>query len=105
MTKLDFGDIFKQAQSLQQDLARIQEEAGSQTVEGSAGGGMVRVTVNGRLQVVAVQIDPEVVRSGDVAMLQDLVLAATNQAIESAQRMMAGAMSKVTGGLKIPGMG
>lgn len=105
MSKFDFSDIFKQAQSMQQDLARVQEEAAGKTVEGSAGGGMVRVTVNGRLQVVAVQIDPEVMKSGDLAMLQDLVLAASNQAIQAAQTMMAGEMSKVTAGLKIPGLG
>lgn len=74
-------------------------------MEASAGGGMVSVTVNGRLEVVSLRIDPQVVQSGDIEMLQDLVLAAVNQGIRSAQQLMAGEMSKVTGGLKIPGMG
>ncbi len=99
------GDVVKQAQELQQRLARMQEETAAKTVEASAGGGMVSVTVNGRLEVVSLRIDPQVVQSGDIEMLQDLVLAAVNQGIRSAQQLMADEMSKVTGGLKIPGMG
>lgn len=106
MTKLPgIGDLFKQAQDLQARLQRVQEEAGARTVEASAGGGMVRATVNGRLEVVRLHIDPSVLADGDVAMLQDLVVAAVNQALRSAQAHMADEMSKLTGGLKLPGMG
>jgi DNA-binding YbaB/EbfC family protein len=99
-----FGDIMKQAQQMQERLAQIQTEAGNKTVEGSAGGGMVVAVVNGRLEVVSLRIDKQVAGGGDVEMLQDLVIAAVNQAIRAAQKLMADEMSKVTGGLKIPGL-
>jgi DNA-binding YbaB/EbfC family protein len=99
------GDIVKQAQELQERLSKVQEEAAARTVDASAGGGMVKVTVNGRLEVVRLQIEPQVLAGGDVEMLQDLVTAAVNEGIRSAQRMMADEMSKLTGGLKIPGLG
>jgi DNA-binding YbaB/EbfC family protein len=99
------GNIVKQAQELQEKLAKVQEDAAAKTVEASAGGGMVRVTVNGRLEVVRLQIEPQVLSGGDVEMLQDLIIAAVNEGIRAAQRLMAEEMSKVTGGLKIPGLG
>lgn len=107
MSKLPFGNmgnILKQAQAMQEQIARIQEEAATKTATGSAGGGMVTVTANGSLEVVGVKIDPEVIKSGDAEMLQDLVVAATNDALRKAREMMAEAMKGVTGGLKIPGM-
>lgn len=99
------GDLFKQAQDLQERLQRVQEDAAARTVEASAGGGMVRATVNGRLELVRLQIEPGALSGGDVEMLQDLVIAAVNQALRSAQQQMADEMSKLTGGLKLPGMG
>ena len=99
-----FGNIVKQAQELQERLGRLQEEAAGKTVEASAGGGMVTAVVNGRLELVSLRIDPEVWKSGDVEMLQDLVIAAVNQGIRSAQAAVAEEMKKVTGGLKIPGL-
>lgn len=106
MTKgFGLGDIVKQAQALQENLARVQEEAAAKTVEATAGGGMVSVTVNGRLEVLRLRVDPQVVQSGDVEMLQDLVVAAVNQGIRAAQQLVAAEMGKVTGGLKIPGLG
>ena len=99
------GDLFKQAQDLQERLQRVQAEAGERTVEGSAGGGMVRATVNGRLEVLRLQIEPGALEGGDVEMLQDLVIAAVNQALRNAQQQMADEMSKLTGGLKLPGLG
>ena len=99
------GNIVKQAQELQERLAKIQAEAGEKTVEASAGGGMVSVTVNGRLELVHLRIDPQVVSSGDIEMLQDLLIAAVNQGIRNAQKLVAEEMSAVTGGLKIPGLG
>lgn len=97
------SDILKQAQQLQENLGRMKEEASHHTVEGTAGGGMVRATMNGNLELLALTIDPAAVRDGDLAMLQDLVIAAINQAIRAAQQQMANEMQKFTGGLKIPG--
>jgi len=96
--------IMKQAQELQERLGRIQEDAAARTAEGSAGGGMVTAVVSGRLEVVSLRIDPSVLASGDLDMLQDLVVAAVNQGIRAAQAMMADEMKKLTGGLKIPGL-
>lgn len=107
MTKNPFGNItniMKQAQAMQEQLAKVQEQAASKTVEGTAGGGMVTVTANGAMQVVSVKIDPEVIKSGDVEMLQDLVVAATNEVLRKARDMMADEMKAVTGGLRIPGL-
>lgn len=98
------GNIVKQAQELQERLGRIQEEAAAKTVDATAGGGMVTVVVSGRLQVVELRIEPEVMKGGDVQMLQDLVIAAVNKGIRAAQEMMAEEMKKVTGGLQIPGL-
>ncbi len=107
MTKNPFGNmgnIMKQAQALQERMAKIQEQAASKTVEGTAGGGMVTVTVSGAMEVVSVHIDPEVMKSGDKDMLQDLVVASTNEALRKARDMMADEMKSVTGGLQLPGL-
>jgi DNA-binding YbaB/EbfC family protein len=99
------GDLFKQAQALQSKLAELQAEAERKTVEASAGGGMVTAVVNGKLHVLKIQIDPQVVSTGDREMLEDLVRAAVNEAIRKAQQIMADEMTKLTGGLRIPGLG
>lgn len=101
------GDLFRQAQDLQAQLQRVQEEAATRTVEAVAGGGMVKATVNGRLELVALHIEPSLLSGGavDVDMVQDLVIAAVNQAVRQAQQQMADEMGKLTGGLKLPGMG
>ena len=99
-----FGDIMKQAQELQERLGKVQEAAAARTVEASAGGGMVTAIVSGRLEVVSLRVDPDVFTGGDIAMLQDLVIAAVNQGIRNAQAMVAEEMKKLTGGLKIPGL-
>ncbi len=104
MANPNFGDLMKQAQQLQSQLTQVQEEAAKKTVTASAGGNMVTVEVSGRLELVSLKIDPVVLEGGDVEMIQDLVLAAVNQGIVQAQQMMAGEMSKLTGGLKIPGL-
>jgi DNA-binding YbaB/EbfC family protein len=101
---LGFGDIVKQAQELQERLARVQEDAATRTVEASAGGGMVTATVNGKLEVVRLHIERSVLDTGDLAMLEDLIVAAINQGIRAAQQQMADEMSKLTGGLKLPGL-
>jgi DNA-binding YbaB/EbfC family protein len=102
----DLSGLFRQAQQLQEKLATVQQELGSRTVEASAGGGMVSAVVNGKLEVVQVRIDPSLLESPDADMLQDLVVAAVNEAIRAAQKMMADEMGKLTGGLgiKLPGM-
>ena len=100
----NIGDIMKQAQAMQEQLAKIQEQAASKTVDGTAGGGMVTVSVSGAMQVVALKIDPEVLKSGDAEMLQDLIVAATNDALRKARDMMAEEMKSITGGLRIPGL-
>jgi DNA-binding YbaB/EbfC family protein len=100
----DLGDLMKQAQQLQERLSQVQESVARRTVEASAGGGMVKVTVNGKHEVLALTIDPSVLRE-DAELVQDLVLAAVNEGIRNAQKMVAEEMTKVAGGLKIPGLG
>jgi hypothetical protein len=100
----NMGNLMRQAQAMQDRLAKIQEEAATRTAEGSAGGGMITVKANGAMQIVSVTINPEVMKSGDGEMLQDLVAAATNEALRKAKELMAGEMKAVTGGMKIPGL-
>ena len=100
----NMSNIMKQAQAMQEQMAKVQEQAAAKTVSGTAGGGIVTVTANGAMQIVSVVLDPEVVKSGDVEMLQDLVVAASNEALRKAHEMMAEEMKSVTGGLKIPGL-
>ncbi len=100
----NMSNILKQAQAMQEQMAKIQEQAASKTVSGTAGGGIVTVTANGAMQITGVAIDPEVIKSGDVDMLQDLVVAATNEALRKAKELMEGEMKALTGGIKIPGL-
>ena len=96
--------MMKQAQKMQAQILKIQEEMAERTVEASSGGGMVSVTANGKQEVLSVRIEREVVDPEDVEMLQDLVVAAVNEALKKAQEMVAEEMAKVTGGLQLPGM-
>ena len=98
------GNLMKQAQQMQAKMAKMQEEVGKRTVEAAAGGGMVKVVANGKQEVLSIAIEPEAVDPDDIEMLQDLVLAAINQALRESQAMMTDEMSKLTGGLKIPGL-
>ena len=98
------GNMMKQAQQLQSKMMKLQEELADKTVESSSGGGMVKVTANGRNQIISIQIEKEVVDPDDVEMLQDLVLAAINDALAKAQEMVSSEMGKLTGGLNIPGL-
>lgn len=98
------GKMMKQAQQLQSKMFKLQEELAEKTVETSSGGGMVRVVANGKQQLVSIQIEQEVVDPDDVEMLQDLVLAAVNDALNKAQEMVSEEMSKLTGGMNIPGL-
>ena len=96
--------MMKQAQKLQAKMMRLQEEMAEKTVESASGGGMVKVVANGRQQIVSVSIEKEVVDPDDVEMLQDLVLAAVNDALAKSQEMVTAEMSKLTGGINIPGI-
>ena len=98
------GNLLKQAQEMQARMAKIQEELAQKTVEGSAGGGMVLVTVNGQLNVNAVKIDPTVINTEEKEMLEDLILAAVNDGMRKARDLASAEMSKLTGGFKIPGL-
>ena len=100
----NMGNMMKQAQKLQSDMERLQEELGSQSVEGTAGGGMVKAVVTGKQEVVSIAIEKEVVDPEDVEMLQDLVTAAVNEALRKSRDMMTDQMSKLTGGMNIPGL-
>ncbi len=102
--KGQMGNMMKQAQKLQTKMMKMQEELAERTVESTSGGGMVKVVANGKQQVVSIEIEKEVVDPEDVEMLQDLVLAAVNDALTNAQEMVSGEMSKLTGGMNIPGL-
>lgn len=99
----NLGSMVKQAQKLQTQMVKLQEELAERTVTASAGGGMVQVVANGRPQIVSVVIEKEVVDPEDVEMLQDLILAAVNDALGKSQEMVSGEMNKLTGGMKLPG--
>ena len=99
-----FGNLMKQAQKMQQQMVKVQEELAGKTVEASAGGGMIRVTANGKQEIVSILIEPEVVDPEDVEMLQDLISAAVNEALKRSQEMASSEMSKITGGMSIPGL-
>ena len=105
MSKKMLGDLMKQAQKMQQEMGKIQEESKKKTVEASAGGGMVVATANGALEILSIKIEKDVVNPDDVEMLQDLVVAAINEALRQAQQMVSDDMGKVTGGMNLPGMG
>ena len=98
------GKMMKQAQQLQAKMMKMQEELAERTVEGTAGGGMIKAVANGKQQVVSITIEQEVVDPEDVEMLQDLILAAVNDALNRSQEMVSGEMSKLTGGMNIPGL-
>ena len=98
------GNMMKQAQQLQAKMMKLQEELGAKTVEASAGGGMIKVVADGKQQVVSIEIEKEVVDPEDVEMLQDLVVAAVNEALAKSQEMVASEMGKLTGGMNIPGL-
>ena len=98
------GNIMKQAQQMQAKMARVQQELEKREVEATAGGGMVTAKVNGKQELLTLQIEKDVVDPEDVEMLQDLVMAAVNEAIKQSQKMIQEEMGKVTGGMSIPGL-
>lgn len=100
----NMGQLLKQAQKFQSQMSKMQEELGDEKVEASSGGGMVNVVVNGKQELLSIVIDPEVVDPEDIEMLQDLVMAAVNDAMTRAKDMMNEGMGKLTKGMNIPGM-
>jgi DNA-binding YbaB/EbfC family protein len=101
---MDMQKMMKQAQKMQSKMEKKQEEMKDKTVDASAGGGVVTVTVNGGQEVVDIDINPDVLDPDDVEMLEDLILAATNEAMRKVQDMMEDEMGQLAGGLNIPGM-
>jgi nucleoid-associated protein EbfC len=101
----NLGNIMKQAKKMQERMGKLQQELETRTIEAQAGGGMVKVVVNGKFEIVSLQIEKDVVNPEDIEMLQDLVAAAVNEGIRKAQEMASQEMAKITGGLNIPGMG
>lgn len=98
----DFTNLVKQAQRMKAELERLQEEAAGKRVEGSAGGGMVTVVANGRGEILEVRIDPEVAKAEDLEMLQDLIVAAANDALKRSRDLLTQAMGRLAGGLGLP---
>ncbi len=101
---MSMANLQRMAQQMQRDMARVQAELDAAVVEGSAGGGVVRATASGKQEVLAIVIDPAAVDPEDVEMLQDLVLAAVNDALRASRDLAEQKMAAVTGGLRIPGM-
>jgi DNA-binding YbaB/EbfC family protein len=101
----NLGGLMQQAQAMQERVAEVQAKVAAQTVEASAGGGMVTATVNGKLEVVSLSVAPDILAEGDREMLQDLIRAAVNEGIRKAQALMAEEMSRITAGLGLPGLG
>jgi len=104
MSKGGLGNMMKQVQQMQAKMAEMQAQLEQAEIEGSAGGGMVKVVVNGKNEIRSIAIDPEVVNRDDVEMLQDLIVAALNQAREKSQEIQQQQMASLTGGLSLPGL-
>ena len=100
----NMGNLLKKAQQLQEKMAKLQDELNEKTIETSAGGGMVTVIATGKQEIASIKIDPEVVNKEDIEMLEDLVLAAVNDALFQAKQMVSEEMTKLTGGVNIPGL-
>lgn len=105
MSKKMLGDLMRQAQKMQEEMMKTQEEAKKKTAEATAGGGMVTVVASGAGEILSIKIEKDVVNPDDVEMLQDLIIAASNEALRRAQEIVGDEMSKLTGGMQIPGMG
>ena len=100
----NFGNLMKEAQKLQEKMLAMQEQIGQKKVDATAGGGMVTVEANGKQELLSIKIDPEVINKDDAQMLEDLVLAACNEALRKSRELVQQELGKLTGGLKIPGL-
>lgn len=101
----EMAGLLKQAQEMQSRMRELQDRLGTLRIDGAAGGGMVTVTVTGQQKVLACKIEPSLLAGGDAEVLQDLVVAATNQALDKARQTAQEELSKVTGGMNLPGLG
>ncbi|RRF97952.1 MAG: YbaB/EbfC family nucleoid-associated protein [Coriobacteriaceae bacterium] len=104
MAQLDMNEIMKQARQMQEQLASAEDSLKDKEVTASAGGGTVKVTATGDMKITSITIDPEVLKDGDVELLQDMIMAAVNDALASAQELATSKLGDITGGLNIPGM-
>ena len=96
--------MMKQAQKMQEQIARVQEDLGNKTVQADAGGGMVTVVANGKQEVISISMAPEVVDRDDISMLEDLTTSAVNEALRASKSLLQEELSKITGGIRIPGI-
>jgi hypothetical protein len=101
---MNLSNMMKQAQKIQEKMAQVQEDLAGKTVEANAGGGMVTVVANGKQEIVSIKISSEAVDPQDHQMLEDLITAAVNEALRSSKAMLQEEVSKITGGLRIPGI-
>ncbi len=104
MKGMGMGDLFKQAQAMQKRMSKIQDDLKEMVVEGNAGGGIVSVHVNGKKELLAIKIDPEVLKSEDPEMIEDMIVAAVNQGMKKAADLAQKEMGKVAGGLDVSGL-
>lgn len=103
-TNKNMNNVIKQAQKMQEEMEKVQSELEEKTVEASAGGGMVEVSMSGKKEILSIKIKPEVVDPEDIETLEDLIMVAVNDAVKKADDMMTEGMSAVTGGINIPGL-
>jgi len=101
---MNYGKMMKQMQKMQAEMGRVQEELGQEQIEATAGGGMVKAVVNGKQELVSIEIKPEAVDPEETDLLQDMVLAAVNEAMRQAQELAAKKMGALTGGMGLPGL-
>jgi hypothetical protein len=101
---MNISSMMKQVQKVQEQMAKIQEDLAGRTVEATAGGGMVTVVANGKQEIISVKIAPDTVDTGDFSMLEDMVTAAVNKALRTSKELMQEEITKITGGLQIPGI-
>lgn len=104
MKGFGMGDLMKQAQAMQKKMSRIQDDLKQMVAEGAAGGGMVRVHINGQREVLSIKIDPEVMKTEEPEMVEDMIVAAMNQGLKKAGEMAQKEMNKATGGLDLSGL-
>lgn len=102
--KQNMNSVIKQAQKMQEEMERVQQETEEEKVEATSGGGAVKVVINGKRELVSIKLDPDAVDPDDVETLEDLIIAAVNEGVKKAEEMMTERMSAVTGGLNIPGL-
>ncbi len=100
----NMANMMKKVQKLQADMAKLQEELKTRTLESTAGGSAIKIVVNGEKQILSIKIDPAAADPQDIEMLEDMIMAAVNEALKKVDDMMAQEMGKLTGGMKIPGM-